>query len=59
MIFRVLSVLCYIFAIADLLLCNIFGIDITGVRWSPIVAGVVGAIFGWIGKASNSDPELD
>ena len=48
-LFIVLAVLCYIFALADVVLFYIFDVDLTGVEWSPIAAGVAGAIFNAIG----------
>lgn len=46
---RILSYLCYIFAVLDFGLFYLFDIDITGVSWSPYVAGIVGAGLGWLG----------
>lgn len=59
--FTILSFLCYAFAVVDWGL-SWFGIDITGFSWSPLVAGGVGAFFGWIAKKSNpeeSDQEVE
>ena len=39
---RVLGVLLIIFAIVDVVLGRVFAIDITGVTWSPIAAGLAG-----------------
>jgi hypothetical protein len=40
----VLAYLCYAFAVIDF--CGMFlEYDITGVPWSPIVAGVIGSVF--------------
>lgn len=48
-LFSFLSVLCYIFAVADIVLFYIFDVDLTGVSWSPIAAGGLGAILGYFG----------
>ena len=52
-ILAVLSGLCYIFAIADLVLFYIFDVDLTGVEWSPIAASLVGAGLGYFAKESQ------
>lgn len=39
---RVLGFLLILFAIVDVVLGRVFEIDITGVTWSPIVAGLAG-----------------
>ena len=41
----VLAILCYVFAAADYFLAEFGIVDITGVWWSPIVAGILGAFF--------------
>lgn len=41
---QILGFLCYAFALADFGL-YLFGYDITGVSWSPIVAVLLGSIF--------------
>lgn len=50
---RILSYLCYIFAILDIVLFNAFDIDLTGVSWSPYVAGLVGAGLGRLGGVKD------
>jgi hypothetical protein len=40
--FQLLGVLCFGFAVIDFA-GMFFGYDLTGVSWSPIVAGVVGS----------------
>ena len=45
----ILSFLCYLFALVDYGL-SVFGVDITGVSWSPLVAGGLGVIFGAVAK---------
>ena len=39
-VFTILGYLCFAFAFVDVLLNNVFGVDITGVIWSPIAAGL-------------------
>lgn len=56
--FNVLSILCYGFAIVDVVL-SWFGTDLTGVRWSPIVACGVGALFGWLAKRGAGEAGND
>ena len=52
---NVLAWLCYIFAVVDFGL-SFFGVDITGVQWSPVAAGGLGGIFQYLaGKNSNTD----
>lgn len=46
---KILSYICYIFAVIDFGLFYLIDIDITGVSWSPYVAGLVGAGLGWLG----------
>lgn len=46
---NVLGVLCYIFAVVDLVAFYIFDTDITGFSFSPMVAGGLGYIFQKIG----------
>lgn len=41
---RVLGVLLIIFAIVDVVLARVFAIDLTGVTWSPIAAGIAGSV---------------
>lgn len=47
---KILSVLCYIFGVADLFLFYAFDVDLTGLSWSPIIAFILGSVFGAIGK---------
>ena len=47
-IFQVLSVLCYIFAVADVLCFYILDIDLTGLSFSPIIACGLGWLFSTI-----------
>ena len=42
--FRLLGMLCYGFAIIDLGTYYLGIMDITGVSWSPIAAGVLGSV---------------
>ena len=51
-ILKVLGYLCYAFGIADFAL-SWFGTDLTGVRWSPIVAFVLGTILVRVGSSSE------
>ena len=44
-LFTILSIVCYLFAAADFLLFWIVDIDLTGVSWSPYVAGALGYLF--------------
>ena len=37
------GILCYVFAVIDFA-GMFFGYDLTGVSWSPIVAGLVGSV---------------
>lgn len=46
---KILSYICYIFAVIDFGLFYLIDIDITGVSWSPYVAGLVVAGLGWLG----------
>ena len=52
-VLAVLSGLCYIFAIADVVLFYIFDVDLTGVEWSPIAASLVGVVLGYFAKESQ------
>lgn len=46
----------YAAAVADFVCGNFFGIDFTGVSWSPIALGVVGgALSGLAGKMSGEE----
>lgn len=47
--FYVLSVLCYIFAIADIALFYLCDIDLTGFSFSPVIACGLGYLFSWLG----------
>ena len=51
----ILSYLCYLFAAVDWGLAMFAGIDITGVEWSPLVAGVVGAVLSAIANKNDKD----
>ncbi|MBD3240002.1 MAG: hypothetical protein GF331_05405 [Chitinivibrionales bacterium] len=46
---QILAILCYAFAIADFGL-YLFGYDITGVSWSPLVAALLGSMFMKLGR---------
>ena len=50
MFFVILSYLCYIFAILDVVLFYVCDIDLTGVYWTPIAASALGYIFSAIGN---------
>ena len=52
-VFTILGYLCFAFAFVDVLLNNVFGVDITGVIWSPIAAGLLGMLFRWIGAYAD------
>ena len=52
-LFSILSVICYIFAVADVVLYYIFGVDLTGVSWSPIIAGGLGWLFATIAGSED------
>ena len=54
---KILSVICYIFAIADLGLFYLCDVDITGVSWSPWVVSAVGALLSWIDSSINKEGE--
>jgi len=41
---KILGGLLILFAIIDIVAANIFAIDLTGVMWSPIVAGIGGSL---------------
>jgi hypothetical protein len=41
---RWIGILLILFAIIDVVLGRIFGIDITGVPWSPLATGITGGI---------------
>jgi hypothetical protein len=41
---RWIGILLILFAIIDAVLGRIFGIDITGVSWSPLAAGITGGV---------------
>ena len=47
--FKLLGLLCYGFAIVDLGTYYLGIMDITGVSWSPIAAGVLGSVLMSIG----------
>ncbi len=47
-VFAILSYLCYIFAIADIVLYYIFDVDMTGLYWTPILASGLGYLFDFI-----------
>ncbi len=53
---KILSFLCYAFAVVDLGLFYIFDIDITGFSFSPVIAGVLGALFSYL-DGDNSNEE--
>ena len=55
---HILAFLCYAFAVVDFGL-SWFGIDITGVSWSPLVAGGVGALFSWIGDQNSKESAVE
>ena len=45
----VLAYLCWAFGVIDF--CGMFfGYDLTGVSWSPVVAGVIGYLFSYLGN---------
>ena len=50
MFFAILSYLCYIFAILDIVLFYVCDIDLTGVYWTPIAASALGYVFSAIGN---------
>ncbi len=51
---RLLGFLLILFAIIDVVAANIFSTDLTGVTWSPIVAGLIGgAILRFTGGGSE------
>jgi len=50
---KVLGYLCYAFAVIDFA-GMFFGYDLTGVSWSPIVAGVIGSILVRAGEKESS-----
>ena len=41
-VLKVIGILLILFGIVDLVTCNIFGLDITGWRWSAWIAGALG-----------------
>lgn len=59
--FTILSYLCYIFAVVDLMSYYLFGLDITGTSLSPYISAFVGLLLGWIGKVRGelSDPAAE
>ena len=60
---KILSYLCYLFAVVDWCLAFFAGIDITGVDWSPVAAGVLGAILGAVadknGEGNSAEEEAE
>ena len=54
---KILSILCYVFALLDFCLFYIVDVDLTGVSWSPYVAGCLGALFSWLDKKGSKEEE--
>lgn len=59
MALKILGYLCYLFAIIDF--CGMFfNYDLTGVVWSPIVAGIIGSVLiGIAEKYCDNDDDKD
>ena len=56
-VLRVLGLICYVFGLVDFA-GMFFHYDITGVPWSPIVAGLIGSAFIGIGNAKEKESPL-
>ena len=55
--FKVLGGLCIAFGIADIVAANYFDYDVTGFRYSPYIAFIVGYLLMKFGGGSGSDSE--
>jgi hypothetical protein len=49
------GVLLMLFGVADALLSRLANIDLTGVTWSPIVAGGLGIVLTWVARLGPSE----
>lgn len=57
-ILTILGWLCILFAAADFIFGNFFDIDFTGMRYSPVVAGAIGAgLLSWSEKMAAKKKE--
>lgn len=55
---QLLGFLCYAFAVIDF--AGMFlGYDLTGVSWSPIVAGVIGSVFISAAQSRNTGNQAE
>ena len=52
---RIAGIICYVLGTLDVLLNNVFDIDVTGVIWSPIVAYVLGSILFALGNKNEEE----
>ncbi|MCL0055328.1 hypothetical protein M1N56_05600 [Dehalococcoidia bacterium] len=57
---QLFGVLLIVLGFVDFFAANLFGIDFTGVVWSPFGLGIGGAILSWIGgKMAPDDDDPD
>lgn len=56
---KIVAWIFYALALADFVLGTFLGVDITGVAWSPAAFGIVGVLFEYYSRASqSSDKEI-
>lgn len=58
-LFGIIGILFLGFAFVDFFLGELFNIDLTGVSWSPIVAGAIGSLFGYVAIQAESENQKD
>tara|TARA_B100001013_G_C24312595_1_gene325365 strand:- start:3 stop:182 length:180 start_codon:yes stop_codon:yes gene_type:complete len=54
---QIIGYIFYVIGILDWVLGNFAGMDFTGVWWSPLAFGAIGAIFERIGASQSSSSE--
>ena len=58
-VLQIIAILCYIFAVLELILFYAFDIDLTGFSYSPVIAIIIGSILQSIAKKNNKDEDQE
>lgn len=58
-VLQIIAILCYLFAVLELILFYGFDIDLTGFAYSPVIAIIIGSILQSIAKKNNKEEDQE